>query len=50
MFEGSRFNEWWAFNQTLDAKASGTEFTIQMKSRDVIKIEVASFEFQSGSL
>lgn len=50
MFEGSRFNEWGASNSILDAKASGTEFTIQMQSGDVIKIKAASYVFQSGSL
>ena len=50
MFEGSRFNEWGASNSILDAKASGTEFTIQMQSGDVIKIKAASYAFQSGSL
>jgi len=43
MFEGSRFNEWGASNSILDAKASGTEFTIQMQSGDVIKIKAAGY-------
>ncbi|WP_031569669.1 hypothetical protein [Rheinheimera texasensis] len=50
MFECSRFNEWGASNSILDAKASGTEFTIQMQSGDVIKIKAASYVFQSGTL
>lgn len=50
MFEGSRFNEWGASNSILDAKASGTEFTVQMQSGDVIKINAAKYAFQSGSL
>ncbi len=50
MFEGSQFNEWGASNSILDAKASGTEFTIQMQSGDVIKIKASSYAFQSGSL
>ena len=50
MFEGFRFNEWGASNSILDAKASGTEFTIQMQSGDVIKIKAASYAFQSDSL
>jgi hypothetical protein len=49
-FEGSRFNEWGASNSILDAKASGTEFTIQIQSGDVIKIKAASYVFHSGSL
>ncbi|MDZ7869380.1 MAG: hypothetical protein U5L02_09330 [Rheinheimera sp.] len=50
MFEGSRFNEWGASNSILDGRASGTEFTIQMQSGDVIKIKAASYAVQSGSL
>lgn len=50
MFEGSRFNEWGASNSIFDAKASGTEFMIQMQSGDIIKIKAASFAYQSGSL